>query len=63
MLTISLVTTIILRIYLMKENHRRTYLSLEEYQREAAVEESCDWVSLYLIFYIYDIVVSLSLAS
>jgi hypothetical protein len=57
MVTVSLVTTIILRICLMRENHRRTYLSLEEYQREIGVKEPCDWVSLDLIFFIYNIVV------
>jgi hypothetical protein len=63
MLTISLVTTIILRICLKRENHRRTYLSSEEYQCEAAVKEPCDRVSSYLIFLIYNIIASLSLAS
>ncbi len=47
----------------MRENHRRAYLSPEEYQREATVKEPCDWVSSYLISFIYDIVVLLSLAS
>ncbi|CAF1271329.1 unnamed protein product [Rotaria sp. Silwood1] len=41
----SLILTIILRICLMRENHRRKNLSPEEYAREAAVKEPCDWVS------------------
>jgi hypothetical protein len=63
MMIISLGMAIILRICLMRENRRRKNLSPEEYQREAAVKEPCDWVSSYLIFFIYDIIVSLSSAS
>jgi hypothetical protein len=63
MIAASLTLTIILRICLLRENNRRANLSLEEYQREAAIKEPCDWVSSYLIFFIFDIVISLFLAS
>ncbi|CAF3798290.1 unnamed protein product [Rotaria sordida] len=43
MIAASLILTIILRVCLMRENHRRTNLSPEEYEREAAVKEPCDW--------------------
>ncbi|CAF1589990.1 unnamed protein product [Didymodactylos carnosus] len=42
MMVVSFIVTIILRICLMRENHRRTNLSLEEYAREAAIKEPCD---------------------
>ncbi len=45
----SLILVIILRICLILENRRRNSLSLEEYDREAAIIESCDRVSSYLI--------------
>jgi hypothetical protein len=49
---ISLVLTILLRISLVLENDRRDHLSPEEYDREAAIKEPCDWVSSYLTFLI-----------
>jgi hypothetical protein len=52
LVAISLVLTIILRISLMLENVRRDHLSPEEYDREAAIKEPCDWVSSYLTFLI-----------
>ena len=45
----SLIFTMILRICLMAENRRRDRLSKEQYDRESAVQDSCDWVSSYLI--------------
>lgn len=45
----SLIFTIILRISLMIENRRRDRLSREQYNRESAVQDPCDWVSSYLI--------------
>jgi hypothetical protein len=45
MLSLSLVVTIILRVYFILENRRRDNLSPEQYKREAAIIESCDWVS------------------
>jgi hypothetical protein len=59
----SLVVTIILRFCLIKENRRRTNLSPEEYKCEAAIKEPCDRVSSYLIFLIYNVVLSFLLAS
>ncbi len=50
---ISLILTIILRILLKLENDRRDHLSPEKYEREAAIKEPCDWVSLYLTFLIF----------
>ncbi len=49
----TLIFTIILRICLMLENRRRDRLSREEYDREAAIKEPCDWVSSYLINLIF----------
>lgn len=46
----SLLVTIILRISLMYENRRRDRLSVEKYERESAIKEPCDWVSVYFIF-------------
>ncbi|CAF1113759.1 unnamed protein product [Rotaria sp. Silwood1] len=51
LIAVSMVATIILRIYLMKENNRRTNLSSEEYTREATIKEPCDRVGSYLISY------------
>ncbi|CAF3141354.1 unnamed protein product [Rotaria sp. Silwood2] len=42
MILVSIITTIILRICLRKENNRRENLSLEQYRREASIKESCD---------------------
>ena len=63
MLAASLILTILLRIFLLRENHRRTNLSLAEYQHEAATNEPCDRVSLYTIFFASKIVLSFCLAS
>ena len=63
MIVISLILTIILRFCLLRENNRRTNLSSEEYQREAAIEEPCDRVSTHLILFNSNIVLLLSLAS
>lgn len=56
MTAITLVLTIVLRLCLMRENNRRRNLLPEEYQREAAVDESCDRVSQYstVFYYLYD---------
>ncbi len=51
-LSSSLIFTIILRICLKMENHRRDRLSSEEFDREAARKEPCDWVSLCIILLI-----------
>jgi hypothetical protein len=48
----SLVVTVILRICLKRENHRRDRLSSEEIACEAAIKEPCDRVSLYIILLI-----------
>ncbi len=63
MISASFILTIILRICLIRENHRRANLSLEKYKCEAAIKEPCDWASSYLIFLIYNVVLSFSLAS
>jgi hypothetical protein len=45
MMVFSLIVTFILRICLKLVNDRRIHLSSEQYQREAAIIEPCDWVS------------------
>jgi hypothetical protein len=47
--TISLIFTIILRIYLMAENRRRDRLSKEQEDLEAAIKCPCDWVRFCLV--------------
>ncbi|CAF4925161.1 unnamed protein product [Rotaria sp. Silwood1] len=42
MIVVSIIATIVLHIYLMKENKRRICLSTEEYTREATIKEPCD---------------------
>jgi len=37
--------TLILRMCLSMENRRREYLSIDDYNREASIEEPCDWVN------------------
>ncbi|CAF3389235.1 unnamed protein product [Rotaria socialis] len=46
----ALIMTLILRYCLMMENRRRQYLSDDDYNREAAIEEPCDWVNIEDIF-------------
>ncbi len=46
----ALIMTLILRFCLMMENRRREYLSHEDYNREATIEEPCDWVNIEDIF-------------
>ncbi|CAF3603156.1 unnamed protein product [Rotaria sp. Silwood1] len=46
----ALIMTLILRICLMMENRRREYLSNDDYNREATIEEPCDWVNIEDIF-------------
>ncbi|CAM2727776.1 unnamed protein product [Rotaria socialis] len=41
-IAVALLNTFILRRSLMKENQRRQFLSIDEYDREEAVEEPCD---------------------
>jgi hypothetical protein len=36
--------TLVLRICLMRENRRREHLSVADRNREANIEEPCDWV-------------------
>ncbi len=60
-LVFSLFFTIILRINLMLENRRRHRLSTDEYDREAVIEEPCDWVSSYLIHLIFSLLFSCSI--
>lgn len=50
MILVSLISTIILRFCLSKENDRRTNLSSEEHRREAAMAEPCDRVSTSFMF-------------
>jgi hypothetical protein len=45
MMVFSLIVTFILRICLKLENDRRIHLSPNQYKREAAITEPCDWVS------------------
>ncbi len=44
-MAVSLIVTFVLRICLKLENDRRIHLSPDEYRREAAITEPCDWVS------------------
>jgi hypothetical protein len=46
----ALIMTLILRVCLMMENRRREYLSNDDYNREATIEEPCDWVNTEDIF-------------
>jgi hypothetical protein len=46
----AIIFTFILRFCLAKENHRRKYLSKSQYDREAMIEEPCDWVKIENIF-------------
>jgi hypothetical protein len=62
-IAVSLIVTFILRICLKLENDRRIHLSPDNYKREAAITEPCDWVSQYLVFLFSNVVFSLSLAS
>lgn len=41
---VALIATFLLRFHLERENRRREHLSLDEYKREAAIQEACDWV-------------------
>ncbi len=46
----AIIMTLILRICLMMENRRREYLSIDDYHREASIEEPCDWVNIEDIY-------------
>lgn len=46
---VALISTLILRCSLMRENHRRAHLSDVEYDREASIAEPCDWVSRFYV--------------
>jgi hypothetical protein len=46
----ALILTLILRFCLAMENRRRQSLSQDEYNREAAIEEPCDWVTIKIVF-------------
>jgi hypothetical protein len=41
----AIIMTLILRMCLIMENRRREYLSIDDYNREASIEEPCDWVN------------------
>ncbi len=46
----ALILTLILRFCLLLENRRRKHLLQDEYNREANIEEPCDWVNIKDIF-------------
>ena len=46
---VALISTLILRCSLMRENHRRAHLSDDAYDREASIAEPCDWVSRFYV--------------
>lgn len=46
----ALIMTLVLRICLMRENHRREHLSIADRNREASIEEPCDWVNIEHIY-------------
>ena len=41
----ALIMTLVLRACLMRENCRREHLSIADRNREANIEEPCDWVN------------------
>lgn len=42
---LAFIVALILRFVLKKENARREHLNDAEYEREAKIDEPCDWVS------------------
>ncbi|CAF2825220.1 unnamed protein product [Rotaria sp. Silwood2] len=42
-ITVSLIATLVLRYCLMLENRRRDRLTSEQFKREEAIKEPCDW--------------------
>jgi hypothetical protein len=46
----TLIATLVLRICLARENHRREHLHGRKYKREAAVKDPCGWVSQANLF-------------